>query len=80
MSWNQIGVRVVARRLAWFKCGQLFMASQSDAGRGIHSSVSLPTCLPPLLGSATPNSEIGAVGFDRGWALSGLTYPPLTTD
>jgi hypothetical protein len=56
------------------------MAGQSGAGRGIHSSGSLPTRLAPLSGSATLDSEIGVAGFDRGWALSGLTYPHLTTD
>jgi hypothetical protein len=57
------------------KCGQLFMAGQSRAGCGIHSSGSLLTC--PPLGFATLDPELGAAGFDRGRVLSGLTYPPL---
>jgi hypothetical protein len=33
-----------------------------------------------LSGSATPDPELGAAGFDRGWVLSGLMHPPLPTD
>jgi hypothetical protein len=35
---------------------------------------------PPLSGSATPDLGLGAVGFDRGRVLSGLTHPPLPTN
>jgi hypothetical protein len=62
------------------RCGRLFMACQSGAGRWIHSSGSLSSHRPPLSGFGTPDPELGAAGFDRGRVLLGLMHTPLPTD
>jgi hypothetical protein len=53
------------------------MAGQFGAEREIHSGNSLLTRQPPLLGSATPDPDLGAAGFDRGQVLPGLRHLPL---
>jgi hypothetical protein len=54
-----------------------FTTGQSGVGRGIHSSGFSPPRLVPHVRFHHIRPSLGAVGFDQGRVLLGLTYPFL---
>jgi hypothetical protein len=70
MSGKQTGTHVVAQCQAWLM--RLGIYDGSVWGQARDPFEWFP--------SDTLDLGLGATGFDQGWALSGLTYPPLPVD
>lgn len=62
------------------ECGRLFMASKSGAGRGIHSSSSLPTHPVSPVRFRYARSQARCRKIRPRWVLSRLTYLSLPTN
>jgi hypothetical protein len=79
-EWEANRRRVVARFQTWLNVvGYLWRVSLVPGPR-FTRVVHFRHARPPLSGSSTPDLGLGAMGFDRGRVLSGLTHLPLLTD